>query len=72
MKHRHGDTGLLLQSGDGPEELSGLIELLVDNPDLRLTLGTAARKMVKTECSLDRFGQDYHSLYRVLKLAHLR
>jgi glycosyltransferase involved in cell wall biosynthesis len=67
---RHGINGFLMEPTDGPEELSGLIETLADNPHLRLHMARHARAQMERECGLEAFGADYLSLYRSLAAAY--
>jgi glycosyltransferase involved in cell wall biosynthesis len=47
----HGHTGLLVESGDA-EGLSGALELLLDDPGRRLSMGTAARARMEERFDL--------------------
>lgn len=62
---RHGQTGLLFKPKD-TRELSRHIKTLLSDPDLRKTFGSAARKIVETEYSLERHGAAVTSLYESL------
>ena len=58
-----GVTGLLVPT-DEPEALSQTMTKLIQNPDLRLRMGTAGRKRVEEELSLDTCVRRYEDLYR--------
>ena len=64
-----GVSGLLCAAGDA-NELARLIESLVNRPELRQSLGGAARQSVTSKFSLEKMISDYRDLY--LELAHQR
>jgi glycosyltransferase involved in cell wall biosynthesis len=51
---RDGETGFLVAPGD-PDALRARIEELLDNPDLRKRIGSAARRAVEAEFAIDHF-----------------
>ncbi len=58
-----GDTGLLVQAGNPLALAEGIIKLL-DDPNWRLQLGTAAAARIRAEFSPDRMAEAYIELYR--------
>jgi sugar transferase (PEP-CTERM/EpsH1 system associated) len=64
-----GVSGLLCPAGDATE-LARLIDRLVNRPELRHSLGVAARQSVTSKFSLEKMISDYRDLY--LELAHRR
>ena len=48
-----GVTGLIVRRPDQPDEVAGALARLLDAPDLRTRLGTAARQRAETEFSYD-------------------
>lgn len=52
-----------MDPGEPSEVLAGLIETLVDEKDLRESMGRVGRMDVKERYQLDRFGRDYTRLY---------
>jgi rhamnosyl/mannosyltransferase len=61
--NRHGVTGLVVPPGDS-EALSGALNLLVSNPDLRAELGRNARRRVELEFCADRMVSKTSEVYR--------
>jgi glycosyltransferase involved in cell wall biosynthesis len=59
---RHGDNGLLCAST--PERLREAVFQLLGDAGMRVRLGTAARRRVESECSLERIADLELSVYR--------
>lgn len=60
---KNGDTGFLMGPGEASEVLAGLIESLVEDEELRESLGARGRRAVEERFTLDRFGSHYTRLY---------
>ena len=60
---QNGVSGLLVSPGD-VKALSRSIKLLIDNPDLRKTIGCKARARIEQKFSWNLVGKKLHSLYR--------
>lgn len=60
---RHGVDGLLIPPAD-PEALADAIELLMDNPDFRLTLGKSARERVASSYNLSANAAQLATIFR--------
>ena len=58
-----GETGLLFDV-ENVAELTKSLEKLLSNPDLALKLGEAARRLVSTKFSFDRYYNSYDRLFR--------
>ena len=58
-----GDTGLLVEPGNPLALAEGVIKLL-DDPNWRLQLGTAAAARIRAQFSPDRMTESYIELYR--------
>lgn len=61
----HGVTGLTVPPAD-PQQLATAIQTLLDDHELRLRLGTAARQRAQQEFSLDKMAADTLEIYRTL------
>jgi glycosyltransferase involved in cell wall biosynthesis len=60
---RDGETGLLV-SGGNPPEMAGAIRRVLLDPELRLRLGSAARRAVRDQHSIDRIIPTLETVYR--------
>lgn len=56
------ESGLLVRPRDA-ESLADAIKMLIDSPSLRRTLGSAARKRVSTEFSVERIDRETMAVY---------
>jgi len=61
--NRHGVTGLVVSAGD-PDALSGALNLMVSNPELRAELGRNARLQVELQFGADRMVSKTIEVYR--------
>jgi glycosyltransferase involved in cell wall biosynthesis len=67
---KHGERGLLVESGNSPQLIDALRRVLGDAA-LRMQLGEAARSWVQSNASIDVMRRNYDVLYRdVLHLAN--
>jgi len=57
---RHLQTGFLFDRGDAPE-LAKQLAVLLDNPDLRLRMGEAGRRLVEEEYGWERVLARYYA-----------
>ena len=57
----HGDTGLVVQRPRSVDEVVGAIGLLLDDPALRLRMGSAARARALEAFSYDHLAEHFHS-----------
>jgi glycosyltransferase involved in cell wall biosynthesis len=62
---RDGETGFLFQAADR-RELSGKIQVMMDDLELRRRFGRLGRKVVESDYSLESHGRTLLSLYRRL------
>lgn len=60
---RDGETGLLVEPND-PAALAAAIERMIDDPQLRHTLGQNAQQLIAAEYSAERMAAEYLDLYR--------
>ena len=60
-----GETGIVVPPHD-PERLAAAIIRLADNPSLRTSFGSAARRRMAEHFALERSIEDYDTLYRAL------
>lgn len=63
---RHEETGLLVPSRD-PEALADALQRLIANPELRLTYGDAARRLVESDFSMRRVVGETLDIYAELQ-----
>jgi glycosyltransferase involved in cell wall biosynthesis len=61
----HGETGLTVQPGD-PVALAGAIQALLENDELRMQMGTAARKRAQTYFGADTINKRVAELYEAV------
>lgn len=62
---RHGETGFILPSND-PDEIAGSVLTLIDDAELRLRMGNAARDWVASKFAASRLVDDVAALYSEL------
>jgi glycosyltransferase involved in cell wall biosynthesis len=58
---RQGETGILVQPGD-VRALAGALRKLLEQPEVRRSMGAAARRRFQTEFTLDRMITDYRAI----------
>ena len=61
----HGETGLLVSSGD-PEELATSLSVVLEDDLLRERMGTAARARFRERFTIDRMAEGWAATYREL------
>jgi glycosyltransferase involved in cell wall biosynthesis len=65
---KDGQTGFLVERGDG-DELARAVRRLVEDPDLRATMGRAGQAHARNAFTLERLNDDLAALYRELTLS---